>query len=143
MYVLGATVYHQHDRTLGEYVRRKYWIGFWKPLVMRRHPAKLARDSHTPQMLKVQMGLAALGGVLLLGGSMTGSHLALAGGGLAWCLLLFSGFSFYVKILRRDAPVLAVAPILLFLRAWALGWGFLLGNLRLTFGGYPRTCENH
>jgi glycosyltransferase involved in cell wall biosynthesis len=130
VYVPGAIVYHQHDRTLGEYVRRKYWIGFWKALVTRRHPARLVHDSHTPQILKAQMGLAALGGVFLLGGGVTGRREPRAGGWLAWGLLVLSGLRFYTKILRRDAPVLTVAPTLLFLRAWALGLGFLLGNLR-------------
>jgi hypothetical protein len=131
VYVPGAIVYHQHDRTLGEYIRRKYWIGFWKSLVTRRHPAKLVRDSHTPQILKAQMGLAALGGALLLSGGLTRRWLAHAGGWLAWGLLLLSGLPFYAKIRRRDTPVLVVAPSLLFVRAWALGLGFLLGNLRL------------
>jgi GT2 family glycosyltransferase len=142
VYVPGAIVYHRHDRSLGEYARRKYRIGLWKALVMRRYPSKLMRDSHTPQMLKVQMGLAMLGLALLLGGSITGSVYALVGGGLAWCLLLLSGVMFYAKILHRDPLVLTVAPALLFVRAWTLGWGFLLGNLRITFGGYSKSCEN-
>lgn len=131
VYVPGAIVYHQHDRTPGEYVRRKYWIGYWKALVTRRHPSKLARDSHTPQILKVQMGLAALGSVLLVVGGIGGNQLAWIGGWLAWGLLLLSSLFFYLKILRRDMPVLLVAPLLVFARAWALGLGFLLGNLRL------------
>jgi cellulose synthase/poly-beta-1,6-N-acetylglucosamine synthase-like glycosyltransferase len=143
VYVPGAIVYHQHDRTLAEYVRRKYRIGFWKALVMRRYPAKLMRDSHTPQLLKVQMALAALGGVLLLGGMLAGSWMVLAAGGLAWCLLLLSGSDLYAKILRRDAPVLLVAPALLFVRAWALGWGFLLGSLRLAIAKDAITHESN
>jgi GT2 family glycosyltransferase len=131
VYVAGALVYHRHDRTLGEYIRRKFWIGYWKARVMRRYPAKLARDSHTPQVLKVQMGLAALGGALLVAGSLAGSRPARLGGGLAWALLAGSGLGFYLKILRRDAPVLVIAPVLLFARAWALGLGFLAGSLRL------------
>ena len=142
VYVPGAVVYHRHDRTVGDYVRRKYRIGFWKALVTRRYPAKLVHDSHTPQTLKAQMGLAALGGVLLLGGGVTGRHLALAGGWLAWGLLLLSGLRFYGKILRRDRPVLAVAPALLFARAWALGAGFFLGNLRFTVWPWLKTHEN-
>ena len=143
VYVPGATVYHQHDRSLGEYVRRKYWIGYWKALVTRRYPAKLAHDSHTPQTLKAQMGLAILGGALLLSGGLTRSQLAMAGAGLAWSLLLLSGLPFYAKILRRDAPVLTVAPALLFVRAWVLGWGFFLGNLRLLFLEHFKTHENY
>jgi GT2 family glycosyltransferase len=141
VYVPGAIVYHWHDRSLSEYARRKYGIGFWKALALRRHPAKLVRDSHTPQVMKGQIGLAAVGGALLLGGSATGSQPALLGGGLAWCLLLLSGGAFYAKILRRDTPVLAVAPALVFVRAWALGCGLLLGSLRLLREQFSKTDE--
>lgn len=132
VYVPGAAVYHHHNRTLGEYVRRKFWIGYWKALVMRRYPAKLARDSHTPQALKVQMGLAGLGTLLLLAARLPRVRRALAWrpGFIAWGLLLLSGGPFYLKILRRDRAVLLLAPLLLFMRAWALGCGFLLGALR-------------
>ena len=134
VYVPGAVVFHRHNRTVGAYVRRKFRIGYWKAVVTRRYPAKLVRDSHTPQSLKVQLGLAAIGGALLFGGGLTGSRLATAGGGLAWSLLVLSGIPFYEKILWRDASVLMVAPVLLFLRACALGLGFLLGNLRFVLG---------
>ncbi|MCL4294647.1 MAG: glycosyltransferase [Anaerolineae bacterium] len=127
----GAIVYHQHDRTLAEYVQRKFWIGYWKARVTRRYPAKLFRDSHTPQTLKAQMGLAAAGGVLLLLGGATGARGILSAGGLTWLLLLLSGLPFCAKIQHRDASVLPVTPVLLFLRAWSLDGGFILGNLHL------------
>jgi glycosyltransferase involved in cell wall biosynthesis len=139
VYVPGALVYHRHDRTLSEYARRKYGIGFWKAFVVRRYPAKLVRDSHTPQVLKMQMGLAVLGGAMFLAGITSGSYLLLLGGGLAWTLLVLSSFVFYAKLLRRDAPVLCVAPVLVFLRACALSSGFLLGNLKLKLGHAPKT----
>lgn len=142
VYVPGAIVYHQHDRDLVQYVRRKYWIGFWKAVVMRRYPAKLVRDAHTPQTLKAQMGLAALGGILLMAGGATRKRQAVIGGWLAWALLLLSGFRLYVKILGRDAPVLAVAPGLVFVRAWALGGGFFLGNLRFAVRSWLKTRGN-
>jgi len=50
---------------------------------------------------------------------------------LAWAALLISGLPFLVKLLRRDPAVVFVAPLLLFVRAWALGLGFLAGLLRL------------
>jgi glycosyltransferase involved in cell wall biosynthesis len=137
VYVPQAMVYHLHDRTLGEYMRRKYWIGYWKALVTRRYPAKLAYDSHTPQVLKVQMGLAVLGGGLLGGSTLlTGvkHRLAVVAGFTLWLSLLGSGFTFYQKILRRDRPVIFIAPLLLFIRAWVLGWGFLVGNIKFFMG---------
>jgi glycosyltransferase involved in cell wall biosynthesis len=143
VYGPGAIVYHQHDRTLKEYARRKYWIGYWKALVTYRYPAKLVHDSHTPQTLKMQMVLALLGGMLFLGGAMARSRRVIANGGLVWALLFLSGFPFYTKILQRDASVLAVAPLLLLVRAWALSWGFLMGNLRLIFLRSVRTHETY
>jgi glycosyltransferase involved in cell wall biosynthesis len=128
VFVPEACVFHIHDQTLREYVRRKFWIGYWKARVVRAHPSKLVRDSHTPQVLKLQMGLAGLGGLLLIGGLLDG-RLAL-GGLMAWGLLMLSAIPFLIKVWRRDRPVLLIAPLMLFLRAWALGLGFLLGNLR-------------
>jgi glycosyltransferase involved in cell wall biosynthesis len=131
VYVPGAIVYHQHDRSLTEYARRKYRIGYWKAPVTRRYPTKLVHDSHTPQTLKLQIGLAASGGMLLLGGGLSRSRFARVCGWLMWGVLLLSAASFYKKVWQRDALVLVIAPVLLFVRAWALGCGFLFGGLRL------------
>ena len=131
VYVPQAVVAHQHDRTLGQYIHRKYLIGFWKALITQRYPAKLAQDSHTPQVLKVQIGLAFLGGSLI-GLSMLNPRRAArtTGPGLAaWLALVLSGWSLYRKVLQRDSQVVVVAPLMVFVRAWALGSGFLLGNL--------------
>ncbi len=132
VFVPDARVFHIHDRTLLEYARRKFWIGYWKVRVMREHPGKLVRDSHTPQVLKLQMVLAALGALLIVGGLWKG---ILAVAGLAaWAALLISGLPFMFKLLRRDPPVTLVAPLMIFVRAWALGLGFLAGLVRLSSG---------
>ena len=141
VFVPEAKVWHRHDRTVSEYARRKFAIGFWKPLVMRRYPDKLKEDSHTPQVVKVQMALAALGGGLLGLGWLFGLKSHLLGrwfarlGWLSWGLLLFSGQSFSQKVARQDPPVLVIVWLMLFVRAWALGLGFLLGGLRLLVAG--------
>lgn len=133
VFVPDAQVFHVHDCTLGKYARRKFWIGYWKVGVMRKHPDKLVHDSHTPQVLKLQIGLAALGAMLVAGGllalaSSVGLACWLASAGLmAWFALLASGLPFLAKLLQRDPPVVLVAPLLLFVRAWALGLGFLVG----------------
>src|SRR4029079_18373093 len=55
-----AAVYHQHDSSLGEYIRRKYWIGYWKAFLLRWHPENALGDSHTPPSQRVQMALLGL-----------------------------------------------------------------------------------
>lgn len=123
-----AAVDHCHPNSVFKYLWKKLQIGYWKVEVMRRHPSKLMRDSHTPQVLKLQMVLAGLGTLLVVVGLFEG-RLALYGLA-AWGGLLLSAVPFLVKVWRRDRAVMLVGPVLLFVRAWALGLGFLLGSVR-------------
>jgi glycosyltransferase involved in cell wall biosynthesis len=128
VFVPQARVYHWgHPHTVAAYWRRKFKIGYWKVAVVRRHPGKLWRDSHTPPSLKVQMLLAALGGLCLLGGLFWSPVLwgiALSGVGF-----LLTALPFARRAWRRDPAVAAVAPTLLLVRALALGAGFVVGLL--------------
>jgi len=135
VFVPNAVVLHRHDPVLMDYLRRKFFIGYWKNLVLRSHPDKLARDSHTPQVLKLQMGFAALGsGLLAL--AMIFRREWLAGASLvSWLALVGSGVPFYRKIWRRDRAVLGVAPLMLIVRAVSLGAGFAWGWLKLAVSG--------
>jgi GT2 family glycosyltransferase len=139
VFVPDARVAHLHDETLREYVRRKFWIGFWKALVTRRYPSKLARDSHTPQVLKVQMGLVAVGGILTGWGVLRRRRVV--AGTACWVAFILSTLPFVRKTWHRDRTVALLAPVLLFVRAWVLGVGFLLGNLRWL--RVPRSSKHH
>jgi glycosyltransferase involved in cell wall biosynthesis len=131
VFVPQGIVTHRHDVTIAEYGRRKFGIGYWKVLLLSRHPERAVRDSHTPQTLKVQIVLM---GVLCL--------LALLAPWLAWArwmmlvlLALFglSAFSLLRHVARRDLAVLPVALCLLPVRSLALGAGLALGVLRFIF----------
>ena len=154
VFVPDASVLHLHDRTPAEYVRRKYWIGYWKALVTRRYPSKLARDSHTPQILKLQMGMAGAGALCLvlsfllrlgdLGRTQAAPRRGRRAGWARWGLLFWlahglTTLPFVRKAWPKDRVVALLSPLLLFARAWALGVGFVLGNLRwLKPGGHVR-----
>lgn len=126
----NAIVFHQHDASPQEYFRRKFHIGFWKAYVLRLHPDKIIHDSHTPQSEKVQMGLLALA----LGLSVTTIvfHHILSWALAAWLLLALSMAPFLIKITQRDPLVLTIAPILIGLRAFALGSGLVAGFIRFS-----------
>lgn len=123
----ARVVHWGHPRNLPAYWRRKFTIGYWKVAVIRKHPDKLLRDSHTPQVVKVQM-LLAMAGVLSL-------PLGLLWWPAAWfaaamgVLFLLSALPFVVKTWPRDRLVALLSPGLLFVRALALGAGFLWGLL--------------
>jgi lipopolysaccharide/colanic/teichoic acid biosynthesis glycosyltransferase/GT2 family glycosyltransferase len=131
-----AAVYHQHDSTLGEYARRKFWIGYWKAFLLRWHPEKALGDSHTPLSQRVQMGLAGL--------LLAAAALGLAWRPLWWAAVALLGIffatalPFFAKLWRRDRPVLRVAPLLLLVRAGALGLGLTASLFGLRAQHSPR-----
>ena len=125
-----AAVYHRHDTTLGQYWQRKFGIGYWKVLLLRWHPERAVRDSHTPQVLKVQIGLVGLLGLLIL----LAPFWVLA----RWSALTIAVFfvltaiPFLFRVAPRDLVVAVVAPLLLLVRALALGTGLAAGFLRFS-----------
>lgn len=123
----AAVVYHQHTSTVGRFVRRKLQIGRWKVQVLARHPPKAVRDSYTPWTQKAQIALVPLA---------VAAALVAAGGLVSWVLpasLLVMGLvtaiPLLIKAARQGWRVLAVAPVLVLLRALALGVGMVWGVL--------------
>jgi len=139
VFVPRAAVYHRHDATPGEYWRRKFNIGYWKALLLRWHPERAVRDSHTPQVLKVQIGLLGLLIALL--------PLALFWSLARWAVLTAAALfaltmaPFLFRTVARDPAVIAAAPFLLSLRALALGTGLLAGFIRFYLQSWPSPEE--
>jgi cellulose synthase/poly-beta-1,6-N-acetylglucosamine synthase-like glycosyltransferase len=127
IFVPEALVYHHHLTSVRRYFRRKYNIGYWKMALLKRYPGKAVRDSHTPQTVKVQIVLlaAALAGTLAVGLPPAGLLIAIG----LWFAFGLSMLPLLIKIARRDPPVLLVAPIMIFVRALALGLSMLSGAL--------------
>jgi glycosyltransferase involved in cell wall biosynthesis len=127
LFLPEARVYHQHNSTLPRYFRRKYYIGYWKMHLLKRHPGKAVRDSHTPQIIKAQIVLLAAALISWLGLMWPiGRPIAIG----LWLIFGLSMLPLLIKIARRDSPVLLVAPIMITTRALALGLGLLIGLLK-------------
>ena len=123
-----AKVYHlNHPRDIGEYWRKKFNIGYWKVVVHQRHPNKLLRDSHTPQILKLQILLIGICGLFLLSGIIWQPLLWVSG--FSGIIFMFSTLPFVVKAWSKDLNIAIISPALLFIRALALGTGFVAGLL--------------
>ncbi len=131
-----AAVYHQHDSSLGAYIQRKFWIGYWKAFLLRWHPENALGDSHTPPSQRAQMGLLALAAAAAVGGLLWPTLVWASAASLA--LFIGSALPFFAKLWRRDRPVLWVAPALLAARAAALTTGLAAGFVGLRGRQSPR-----
>lgn len=136
VFVPDAAVYHRHNVTLRHYWRRKFGIGYWKALLLRWHPERAVKDSHTPQTLKLQIGLLGLVGAALAAALIWPVALWLA----LICGLLFfaTAGAFLAYIAQRDVPLLVSAPLFLLVRAVALGTGLAGGWLHFLRRPSPR-----
>jgi lipopolysaccharide/colanic/teichoic acid biosynthesis glycosyltransferase/glycosyltransferase involved in cell wall biosynthesis len=128
VFVPEAVVVHVHDANPSEYWRRKFNIGYWKALLLRWHPERAVRDSHTPQVLKVQILLAGLLCLSVLVAPFWRD--ALLGSTSLLALFLLSTVPFVARAMRLDPPVAVAVPPLLLVRSLALGLGLAAGFLR-------------
>lgn len=120
-----AFVFHQHPNKLIHYLKTKFYRGYWRIRLYKKHPEKTIKDSYTPQSLKIQ-GVCTL---LLLIFSLLSIF------NLFWLIflvpyfLLFSYYSFpFIKIFRkRKYPYYYLTPFVLMLRAIVIPAGMLFG----------------
>jgi lipopolysaccharide/colanic/teichoic acid biosynthesis glycosyltransferase/glycosyltransferase involved in cell wall biosynthesis len=120
-----ACVFHTHDETVNDYIRRKWGIGYWKSVMLKWIPEKLVSDSHTLPSQRIQILLLPVIFILFA--------FALFGYPTFWLclisLIIFFGFDrkFLLKIARKDPHVLLIAPFMMVFRAFALGIGLFSG----------------
>ena len=119
-------MYHVHPSSWQDYFKAKISRAYWRMIVYRRYPEKAIKDTYTPQILKLQIPLAAL---LTLG-------LAAATISRAICWLWLA-LPFLITTLptlrfawRRERGDLVWAPVGLWLRSTAFLIGVVWGVMR-------------
>lgn len=128
-----AKVYHLgHSKSLYSYFRKKFKIGYWKVLVHQLHPDKLISDSHTPQILKLQLIMLGLGIIFLLFGFI--NTIFIWSSLLIFFTFFLSTIPFTTKAWRKDKAVALFSPIMLSIRAFALGSGLSMGIINSQIG---------
>jgi GT2 family glycosyltransferase len=124
-FVPNATVYHTHPDTLSAYLKKKYKFAFWRVLAVRKNPEKAVKDSHTPQVMKLQLLFApallvAIVFDLAVRPRMPASVFVLAA-------FVASTLPFALRAMRKDAVVGVLSPALLAARACAQFLGVAAG----------------
>jgi len=120
-----AVVYHTHPDTLGRYFKKKYKFAFWRVLAVRKNPSKAVKDSHTPQVMKLQLLFAP---ALVLAVSVDlAVRPAISASVCVVAVFLVSTVPFAVRAIQKDLVVGLLSPVLLAARACAQVLGVAAG----------------
>lgn len=126
-----AVVRHlNHPDSVRRYFRLKFGRGYWRMMVYQLFPGKIIKDSYTPQTLKLQI-LALLGaGAGLIALPWQGAAVFTA----ALLFFLILSIPFAAAVFKSDRTAALLSPLLLALRAAAIGSGALWGAAQLMAG---------
>jgi lipopolysaccharide/colanic/teichoic acid biosynthesis glycosyltransferase/glycosyltransferase involved in cell wall biosynthesis len=122
-----AIVYHLHARTLGAYASRKFSIGYWKAFLLRWLPEKALSDSHTPWMQRFQTVLLLVAVASVLVGFIW--QPAAVAAVAALFIFLVTSIPIMAHVVSEDSELIFLVPLLLFVRAAALGVGLVVGSV--------------
>jgi cellulose synthase/poly-beta-1,6-N-acetylglucosamine synthase-like glycosyltransferase len=124
-FVPAAIVYHTHPDTLSRYLKKKYKFAYWRMLAVRKNPGKGVKDSHTPQIMKLQLLFAPVlmfAVIFDLAARPMVPVSALVLGGF-----LLTTLPFTLRAIRKDPMVGILSPVLLAARACAQVLGVAAG----------------
>ncbi|MEO6801809.1 MAG: glycosyltransferase [Granulicella sp.] len=126
-FVPAAIVYHTHPDSFWRYLKKKYKFAFWRVLAVRKNPAKGVKDSHTPQIMKLQLLFApalflSVAIDLIVRPAIPISAFVLGA-------FLLSTLPFALRAAAKDPLVGLLSPVLLAARACAQVLGVAAGIL--------------
>ena len=123
--IRDAVVYHTHPTSLWEYLRRKVQYSRWRAVVYRKFPNKVTSETRTPWAQKFQVPLAFVIALFAVGAFVWN---VLAWGALFFALAFLATTLAFVRFAAsRNLAVAFVAPLTLWLAAYANGLGALPG----------------
>lgn len=120
-----AFVYHQHPSKLSHYLKTKFYRGYWRVRLYKKHPKKIVKDSYTPQSLKFQVLSIPL--IFFFGILSVFNKLWIFP--LFAILVSFLLFSIqFLKLFQKRKFLRNISiPVVLFLRAASLFFGMISG----------------
>ncbi|MFH1225478.1 MAG: glycosyltransferase [Candidatus Diapherotrites archaeon] len=120
-----AIVFHRHQSALLPYLKSKFYRAYWRVLLYSKHRSKAIRDSYTPQILKMQIGLFC---IFCAGAAATVFMPSLIFVPAAALVLgALSTLPFTIFAMRRDFAAGIVAPFVIALRSVVFAAGLAAG----------------
>ena len=124
-FIPTAIVYHTHPDTLLRYLKKKYKFAFWRVQAVRKNPNKTLKDSHTPQLMKLQLLFAPVLLPAIFHDVLV--HPKVPASLLVCAAFLVSTLPFAWRAILKDPLVGLLSPVLLAARSCAQLLGVMGG----------------
>jgi len=125
----NAIVYHTHQTSLAKYLKTKFFRAYWRILLYKKHPEKMAKDSYTPQTLKAEIAcliMAILAGILGIFFSI--KELFLVSEALI-ILIFILNLKFLLFAIKKDWQIALLSLVVIPLRTISFSLGLAAGIL--------------
>jgi cellulose synthase/poly-beta-1,6-N-acetylglucosamine synthase-like glycosyltransferase len=124
----NATVYHRHPRFFFDYFKKKYKFAYWRMLAVKKNPEKLIRDSHTPQVMKLQTVFFPLLVLTIFIGYFSTKLIYLSI--LVVIAFFISTIPFVMKAMKKDFAIALLSPFILVGRSISQFFGVFNGTIK-------------
>ena len=141
VFVPAAMVWHQHPATFEGYLRRKVKFASWMMPAVRLTPHKMVKDSHHPQLMKLQLLFAPA----LLAGCLSDLFRLSVVHPVSLIVLaafMLSTLPFSLRAFRKDPMVGVLSPLILAARSCAQLIGVTGGILYVLRGFFAGITES-
>lgn len=112
-----AIVYHIHPDSFWSYFKKKFKFAYWRVLAVKKNPNKMISDSHTPQVMKLQLMLPPLLLMFLFLGFA--GRIFFIGFWAAAAAFIMLSLPFIIRAIGKDPTMGFIAPAILLGRAIA------------------------
>lgn len=126
-----AFVHHFHPNTLRKFLKQKFWRGYWRVSLYRKHSHKLFKHSYTPKSLFIEEFLIGITSLLILLSFFGAVPYFYPLAFFAVVLLLTLPFS--ISVFFKDKPVGLLSPFIIILRNFITALGIVFGVISLLF----------
>lgn len=121
----NAFVHHYHPNTLLKFLKQKFWRGYWRVYLYRKHRRKLFKHSYTPKSLFIEEALTGITTLLFL---LSAFNLLSLLYPIAFFVIVFLfTLPYSLSIFIKDKLVGLASPLIIISRNFITGVGIICG----------------
>jgi len=125
IFQLNAFVYHYHPNTLFKFLKQKFWRGYWRVYLYRKHRHKLFKHSYTPKSLFIEEALTGITSLLFLASIF--NLLPFFYPMVFFLIIFLLTLPYSLSIFIKDKMVGLASPFIIISRNFITGVGIMCG----------------